>query len=225
MDENGEPEFPQWLQTTHLQHGFLWDMGGLQQEANAPVGFQCFYREGWSQQFPQEGQEVFSYTLCIATPHSPLHWSIWFMLTSWKFPPQLQPAGHVWMSYLLIEAIQYFLPFITWHFPWYPLLYFLLLGRFLFKIKADANLTGKKPNEFIKSQASCWTDSRAIQLLQSEPLPAHCKDQQVTLHHFWQASVLRKNLAPGALQSYYAKCRTSQRVKYDKFRVSTAGGC
>lgn len=79
MDENGEPEFPQCLQTTHLQHGFLWDMvGGFQREANALVGFQCFDREGWSQQFPRAGQEVFSYTSCIATPHSPMHQSFWF---------------------------------------------------------------------------------------------------------------------------------------------------
>lgn len=79
MDENGEPEFPQCLQTTHLQHGFLWDtVGGFQQEANALVGFQCFDREGWSQQFPRAGQEVFSYTSCIATPHSPMHQSFWF---------------------------------------------------------------------------------------------------------------------------------------------------
>lgn len=80
---------------------FCGDMvGGLQQEANALVGFQCFDREGWSQQFPQEGLEVFSYTLCIATPHSPKVSG--FMLTYRRFLSQLQPAVQAWTSHLLI---------------------------------------------------------------------------------------------------------------------------
>lgn len=48
---------------------FCGDMvGGLQQEASALVGFQCFDREGWSQQFPQEGQEVLA-TRCALLHH------------------------------------------------------------------------------------------------------------------------------------------------------------
>lgn len=49
---------------------FLQDVvGGLEQEANAVVGFPLFDREGWSQKFPQEkmgreGQDLFSYTFC-----------------------------------------------------------------------------------------------------------------------------------------------------------------
>lgn len=103
MDENGEPEFPQWLQTVHLQHGFLWDMvGGLQQKANAPVGFQCLYREGWANTSLRKGRKG------LATSYALLHHSHLctkvseFMLAYWRFPPQLQLSVQAWMSYLLI---------------------------------------------------------------------------------------------------------------------------
>lgn len=87
--------------------------------------------------------------------------------------------------------------------------------------EADASLTEEKPNEFVKSQAPCWIDSSAIQLLQSVLLPTHFKDQQVTFHHFLTSPSFGKNLATGGLRSYFDKPRTSPHFIYDKFRAST----
>lgn len=172
---------------------------------------------------------------CLATPcvllalHSPMQECFWVYgnLLEVSSSTSTRCAGLDKLCSYISDIVswstdRYFLSLITLNFPWCLLLYFLLLGRFLFKIKADASLTGGKPNEFTKSHASCWMDSSAIQLLQSVSLPTHFKDQQVTFQHFWQAAVLEKKLA--GLRSYFDKSRTSAHFIYDKFRASTEGG-
>lgn len=188
-----------------LWYRFLWKQG-LKPESNALLVFHCFDRKGWSQYFPQEGlggagQDLFAYSLCAAGTAFTCYKVFGFKLSYRKFSSSASThcagmdklTANIGRDILSTSTALYFLSLITWYFPWCCLLYSLLLGKFLFKIKADASLTGEEPNEFIKSQASCWTDSRAIQLLQSVALPTRFKDQQVTSHHFWQALVLEKS--------------------------------
>lgn len=187
-----------------LWYRFLWKQG-VQIRSKCSFGVSLLWQEGLEPIFPPGGaggsrQDLFGYSLCAAGTEFTCYKVFGFKLSYRKFSSSASThcagmdklTANIGRDIPSTSTALYFLSLITWYFPWCCLLYSLLLGRFLFKIKADASLTGEEPNEFIKSQASCWTDSRAIQLLQSVALPTRFKDQQVTSHHFWQALVLEK---------------------------------
>lgn len=79
---------------------------GLNEKQMLIWGFHCFDREGWTKNSLRRGWGKKGRN-GLATPciHSCNKVS-GFMLTYWRFAPQLQPAVQAWTSYVLIEVIQ-----------------------------------------------------------------------------------------------------------------------